>query len=464
MIDYDNSNQFKIILQMSGSVLPGCLPVGFFTFSLGLALALYRHFDDTMNEKVGESPPHVGQFIVHSFSIQTIAVVIGYLLVVRTNMALGRWMDGISEIQLMISKWGDAYDALSGFFAGRSTTCTPEMRTRILNFRVRTAHWFSLMSCLAFATLRRSGEKEDPVPPEEWLDSVPIKEMFGGGPTMKAKSFSKSRSKSLLGDTAFQEAEKKAQEEKLIEGLDLLVLATPTAEEVRLLSMAHDKVSTICLWIIQSIILEIRAGTLDTPPPIVSRVFQEISNGMLGFNQAHKVAMTPFPFPFAQMVSLLLVMLYIAMPFYIDMFTKNPVVTPIISFLLPSCYCGLNRIAIELEEPFGTDANDVNIEVRHEEFLMMLVDVLRHPDCSPVTADFHVEEKILRGLVRGVDPDILADEVKPYIEEDDEVEVTLEEYDGPSIGLKSNCSDRSNTSEHNDVASEARTKQAGSSL
>merc|ERR1712118_528100 len=108
--------------------------------------------------------------------------------------------------------------------------------------------------------------------------------------------------------------------------------------------------------------------------------------------------MVPFPFPFAQMVSLLLVMLYVAMPFYIDMFTKQIVVTPIISFLLPVCYCGLNRIAIELEEPFGTDWNDVDIEVRHEEFLWMLVDVIRLSTSCP--RDGSVESKLLCGLSR----------------------------------------------------------------
>ena len=37
------------------------------------------------------------------------------------------------------------------------------------------------------------------------------------------------------------------------------------------------------------------------PPPILSRVYQELSNAMLGFNSAMKVATTPFPFPYAQL-------------------------------------------------------------------------------------------------------------------------------------------------------------------
>mmetsp|Transcript_33 Transcript_33/g.82 ORF Transcript_33/g.82 Transcript_33/m.82 type:complete len:449 (+) Transcript_33:195-1541(+) len=417
MIVYDNSHQFKIIFKMTGSVLPGCLPVGCFTFCLGLALALYRHYDDTMDTLKNDPAPNQAQWIVNSFSIQTIAVVIGYLLVVRTNMALGRWMDGISEIQLMLSKWGDAFDALNGFFAGRGATATPEQRERIVNFRIRVAHWFSLMSCLAFATLRMSGEGEV-VSAEEWLDQVPIKEMFGDDPTLKkTKSFTTNRSESddlAKGVLDLQKSEKKGgkKEKELIQDLALLVLAEPTEEEVRLLKMANDKVNTICLWIIQGVILMVRKKLLDIPPPIVSRIFQELSNGMLGFNQAHKVAMVPFPFPFAQMVSLLLCMTYLAIPLYADLFTQNVVFTPIVSFVLPVVFAALNKIAIELEEPFGLDYNDVDIEVRHEDFLWLLVDVLRAPKQPPSYPDNQHEIEIWRGVFR--EALYVADEFEEY--------------------------------------------------
>ena len=41
---------------------------------------------------------------------------------------------------------------------------------------------------------------------------------------------------------------------------------------------------------------------LMTPPPVLSRVYQELSNGMLGFNQSLKLADVPFPFIFAQIL------------------------------------------------------------------------------------------------------------------------------------------------------------------
>lgn len=405
MIRYDNGGQFRIICQMSGSVLPSCVPIGLGTFVIGFTLALIRELKPEWLVDAFENE----HYIANPFAIQVVAVVIGILLAMRTNMALGRWMDGISEVQIMLSKWGDANNALSGFFSGKVSDEAAE--DRILLFRCRIAHWFSLMSCLAFATLRGGSLAS--------LDDVPIKELFSRKKGMQqAKSFTITKlqgsfrgSLSQIDSKDVRQSELcKADKEKqaiktkrqgTISEMDLFVLAAPSPEEIKRLELATDKVNTVCLWIAQGIIAEIRAGTLDAPPPIVTRVFQELSAGMLGFNQAHKVAMVPFPFPFAQMVSLLLCVLYASLPFYLDVFTKNIVLTPVISFLLPICYSGLNMIAIELEEPFGMDWNDVDIEVRHTDFLWVLTDVLRIPPAPPESPNRKLENKILRGIAKG---------------------------------------------------------------
>lgn len=443
MIRYDNSKQFRIIFHRTGSVLPSCMPIGVCCFCLGLGLAIYREIDGKKESSFltkKEGKKETG-YIDDPFTCLIVATVIGYLLVVRTNMALGRWMEGISDIQLMLSKWGDAFDALSAFFTGKAGS--PEQLREILMFRIRVAHWLSLMSCLAFATLRNHGSLGP-------LAEVPIRELLDDQPQMvRAKSFALNRV-GEMGDSGRASCEgrlvlpsdtngsgsvgvqglgsmepgrgslaaggrvQKPELEKdkhhfdavgveeidLAENMDLKVLSIPSAEEVALLEMAEDKPNVICLWIIQGVILMIRQKLLDIPPPIVSRIFQELSNGMLGFNQAHKVAMVPFPFPFAQMVSLLLCMIYFIIPIYADLFTQNVVFTPIVSFILPVVFAALNKIAIELEEPFGLDYNDVDLEVRHEEFLWLLVDVLRAPKNPPSYPDREHEVEIWRGIFR----------------------------------------------------------------
>mmetsp|Transcript_36243 Transcript_36243/g.63855 ORF Transcript_36243/g.63855 Transcript_36243/m.63855 type:complete len:560 (-) Transcript_36243:144-1823(-) len=467
MINYDNGHQFAIIFQKVGSVLPQCLPIGFVTFSTGLALSILRYHEQDKPER--DRVVFSRDTYIHDpFCIQIIALVVGFLIVQRTNMALSRWMEGVEDIQTMLSKWSDAFDALNAFFSGKAGT--QEQLQEILMFRIRVAHWFSLMSCLAFATLRNRGELG-------MLEQVPIKELLTAAHLRRqAKSFAVARLQTSMrqsrkveisqvsstvysdgtewaktggdGDNMrkserhFQSLSSRATYEsladsecpatrpnpqgsffsrltsqpieppKLMDGIDLMVLSIPTPEEVKALEQSHDKPNTICLWIIQGVILMTRKKLLDIPPPILSRIFQELSNGMLGFNQAHKVALVPFPFPFAQMVSLLLLIFYLCIPFFVDIFTQNIVVTPVLSFVLPVTYCALNSIAVELEQPFGVDDNDIDIEARHEDFLWLMIDVLRAPKMCPVDETHDLEDQIIRGIIRDVDG--VAPELEPF--------------------------------------------------
>lgn len=406
MIEYDNSAVIGILFRTAGSVVPGAIPVGLCTGCVGLFLAILREVGK-QNEWLSKNIYHE-EFIEKPTAIQIFASVLGYLLVVRTNMALSRWMEAISNVESMLSKWGDAFKALSAFFAGKKDT--EERMKRIQFFRARVAHWFSLMACLAFATLR-GGQIT-------CLDDVPIKVMLHAedpnqprlkkkmsfaiarqsdiagagfpGPRMSRQSSGGSSSAKLGGRSMHSRVidPQDLERTQLINDMDLQVLYSPTPDEVEALDFASDKVNIISLWIIQGIVLEVRAKTLDAPPPIVTRVLQELSNGMLGFNQAHKVAMTPFPFPFAQMVSVLLLLMDLIFPFYVDNFTQNVIVTPLVSFLIPMCYHGLNNTAIELEEPFGLDLNDVDIENRNEAYQKMLIDTLRMPTVPPYAEDW----------------------------------------------------------------------------
>merc|ERR1719261_1521935 len=60
---------------------------------------------------------------------------------------------------------------------------------------------------------------------------------------------------------------------------------------------------------------------LMTPPPVLSRVYQELSNGMLGFNQSLKLADVPFPFIFAQILEAMLTMFLIGAPVMVVVIT-----------------------------------------------------------------------------------------------------------------------------------------------
>mmetsp|Transcript_59008 Transcript_59008/g.108166 ORF Transcript_59008/g.108166 Transcript_59008/m.108166 type:complete len:611 (-) Transcript_59008:39-1871(-) len=375
MLQYDNESQLLIIFRMTGSVLPSSCLLGLLTFALGTVLAILRKRDQTIEIFKEEN------YLLTDDFFRIACTVVGFLLVMRTNQALNRWMHAVTQVEVMLSKWSDAYNALNSFFSGKDGT--PATLERILLFRIRVAHWFSLMSCLAFATLKNGHVNN--------LAEVCISAKYPDDNEMLKTSFSKS-------GEFLEEGRTKKERRRAKHALAFEVLHAPTELEVAVLECCADKVNIIALWIVQGIMREVRDKTLDAPPPIVTRVFQEISRGMLGFHQAHKVAMVPFPFPFAQMVTMLLTLLYMAFPFFIDNFTQHVIITPIISFIIPVCFCSLNMLAIDLEVPFGTSMNCIDIMNFNQAFLDLLEDTLMQPQVPPTSEYAKLEREIIQGI------------------------------------------------------------------
>eukprot|EP00931_Biecheleriopsis_adriatica_P050278 TRINITY_DN29100_c0_g1_i1.p1 TRINITY_DN29100_c0_g1~~TRINITY_DN29100_c0_g1_i1.p1 ORF type:complete len:218 (-),score=46.25 TRINITY_DN29100_c0_g1_i1:91-744(-) len=106
--------------------------------------------------------------------------------------------------------------------------------------------------------------------------------------------------------------------------------------------------------------------------PILSRPYQELSNGMLGFNQCLKIADIPFPFPFAQLTAFLIRTFTLIFPFYLARFTQGVVVTPILAFGITLAMWSLSEISCELENPFLDGSQQIPIIDMHERFVESL--------------------------------------------------------------------------------------------
>jgi len=143
--------------------------------------------------------------------------------------------------------------------------------------------------------------------------------------------------------------------------------STETHEHVQ---SAPDRVILISVWINEDI--NDLVSVCGTPPPIISRCYQELSNGMLGFNQALKMADIPFPFPFSQLLELLLVTFTMIIPFYTAVFTQGMIATPVLAFFITIGFWSLSEISRELEDPFGDGPNQLPIIDMHERFVELL--------------------------------------------------------------------------------------------
>merc|ERR1719440_598274 len=141
----------------------------------------------------------------------------------------------------------------------------------------------------------------------------------------------------------------------------------PTEEESEILKTCTDRTTVVMYWIIHD--LAKVSSDIEAAPPIQSRMYQELSNGMLGFNQCVKLADVPFPFPYAQILTVLLTCYVWWIPVYVVAFTQSMIVGPIMSFAIFQGVWGLNETAKELENPFGIDINDVTLIDFHLRFV-----------------------------------------------------------------------------------------------
>jgi predicted membrane chloride channel (bestrophin family) len=147
------------------------------------------------------------------------------------------------------------------------------------------------------------------------------------------------------------------------------VIGDITRPEEARLEKSIDLPCVVADWIMEAVTRAQLRGLLTVPPPIISRFYQELSNGLVGFSQAYKVTSTPFPFPFAQILALLLSVFCVICPIIVAQMTSGVVMPPILTFFAILSYWGLNQIAVELEAPFGDDDNDLPLLDMHRFFV-----------------------------------------------------------------------------------------------
>merc|ERR1712032_273008 len=163
-----------------------------------------------------------------------------------------------------------------------------------------------------------------------------------------------------LGDIEDCYAESKHYSQVLAFRMELIDPEGISPESLRMIRDCDSKVELIFQWIQQLIVENIRTGVLSIPAPILSRSFQEIATGMVHFHEAMKISNVPFPFPYAQTCDALLMLHWIIVPFVVAQWVHKWWWAVAFSFLQVFTLWTLNLIAVELENPFGTDPNDID--------------------------------------------------------------------------------------------------------
>lgn len=143
------------------------------------------------------------------------------------------------------------------------------------------------------------------------------------------------------------------------------------------------KVTLVLLWLQEFITRESMNGSFgNVAPPIISRCHQSSTDGFDSYNQARKIAYTPFPFPHAQITTYYVVVACCILPMLFLSFSSDILRAGILNFLSLLCFTGLHEVARELESPFRNAPNDIPLNNYQAQFNEALICLCAgyHPD------------------------------------------------------------------------------------
>ncbi|CAL1163269.1 unnamed protein product, partial [Cladocopium goreaui] len=231
--------------------------------------------------------------------------VLGFLIVFRSNQAYSRFWESVTLFQQTSGEWTSALSNLLSF-----CRLDEEVNFEVLKFQQYLIKLLSLLHCSALQTMCE-------------LDD---------------------------------------------DSLEILSLTGIEEKSLRHLKNSPDRAETVLLWIEKLIIDANNRNLFEVPAPILSRAFQELSQGMVGVNDVRKIRMVPFPFPYSQYLSLMLVCHWMLTPVMASQLVVKPYWAGVIVFVVSTSFWTLFYIAQEIDQPFGEDANDLPVREMQKDF------------------------------------------------------------------------------------------------
>lgn len=144
-----------------------------------------------------------------------------------------------------------------------------------------------------------------------------------------------------------------------------------TATIVRGAAERPYKVMYACMEVIRR---RFEAGGINMPAPILSTVWQNISAGIANFEHCCYLQDTPFPFPWAQLIIVVLILWQVIVPFTV-VTIHNEALGITVSIVTTWILWALNEVARELEDPFFAIPNDIALSRLQYQFNEMLLAV-----------------------------------------------------------------------------------------
>lgn len=242
--------------------------------------------------------------------------VLGFILVFRTGQAYNRFWDGATLLHRMGSEWYDACAQITAF-----AEASDKDRESVETFHINIVRLFSLLHCSALQQITAVSDDE----------------------------------------------------------IDVIDPAGIGHERIRYLRKSKDsrqRTEVVLQWIQKEILGAMKSGVIQTPPPIVSRSFQELNSGMIALAGMQTIADIPIPVPYHRMLRVLLQTHFVLTPFFVVALTKHYIWSGIFAFTAVFSMWVIHFIAAEIEHPFGDKLNNLDFPASQSEMNASLLSLL----------------------------------------------------------------------------------------
>jgi len=342
-----------ILFRIVGTSWPFGVAPGLIALAISLILSFWPALDDIIRSR--------DDFISHPYAFQLFAYLLGFLMVFRTNFAYQRYWEAIGAMLNMAAKWLDG--ALMGitFDAGGSNARpllhgAQDNESRAAHektaakggpshsaFYGEIVHLCSLLHAVALQHLRSDSNLDNLE--YAYPDAPRIQNVASKMDALGMPSFSRAK----VGDTLAR------QKLPVLGGLRPDERAALEADSQGNLLSTDARVAMVEGWFMRRLIARQKfeqGESSSTSPPILSRLYQVISDGTLWFGAASKVAITPFPFPYHNIIAVFLWMYTILCPILINGIIMDVTLRGVFVFVSVFCYHALNHIGDNLEDPY----------------------------------------------------------------------------------------------------------------
>lgn len=364
MLTYDTSGRcfgLTLVCQWKGSVVPRAMPQA----TAALVICIITHVIWMGGEKQDKDDDDM---VSDPYSHQILGMILAFLLVFRSGTAYSRYWEGVTTMHWLTSKLHDLTYQTKWFVKHNNTS---------VEFQLEMARFLRLFYATVMQELNRI---EGDLPGELHT--------FGG-----ERYFHK--------DNRGQLTEKGRR-------------------ECQLLLEANKRPPVVMSWISELCVQRFQQGGIVALPPVFARMFQQMSEAMLGYADALKIVMTPIPFPYSQMNGFVLYLFGLTWPIMCAVMVPMLSWAAAISFLVVLAFFSIDAIATELQDPFGNDNNDLPLmeimqKFEYEVESVIVLDGTVFPDVkgfrTPLTADDRLSKR-KKAMPGQMDP---TDVPGPYI-------------------------------------------------